>query len=90
MLKTVSAYEARTNLGELLNLVYYKGIEVVVEKMGKPVVKITRIKKEKDKIPKEELIKRYAGILTDKEAKEIRKNIKKFRKNFQLIRKVSL
>jgi len=90
MIKTVSAYEARTNLGELLNLVYYKDVEVVVEKMGKPVVRITRIEKERDKISKEELIKRYTGILTDEEAKEIRKNIKKFRKNFQLIRKFSL
>lgn len=36
-MKTVSAYNARTNFGELLNEIYYRGEEIVVEKMGKPV-----------------------------------------------------
>lgn len=36
-MKTVSAYKARTNFGELLNEIYYRGEEVIVEKMGKPV-----------------------------------------------------
>lgn len=39
---TVSAYRARTNFGEILNLVYYRGDEVVVERKGKPVVKIIK------------------------------------------------
>ena len=43
MTKTISAYEARTNLGEILNLVYYRGDTVIIEKMGKPMVKLTRV-----------------------------------------------
>ena len=41
-MKTVSAYQARTNFGEILNLVYYQGGEVVVERKGKPMVKIVK------------------------------------------------
>lgn len=40
----VSAHQLRNNLGEMLNRVYYSGYEIVVEKMGKPVAKITPIK----------------------------------------------
>lgn len=46
MTKIISAYEARTNFGELLNQVYYQGEEVVVTKSGKNMV---RIIKEEDK-----------------------------------------
>ena len=42
-MKTVSAYTARTNFGELLNEVYYQGEEFVVERKGKPLAKISRI-----------------------------------------------
>lgn len=48
-MKTVSAYHARTNFGEILNMVYYQGNEVVVERKGKPVVKIIKFT---DEIPK--------------------------------------
>lgn len=43
-MKTVSAYKARTNFGELLNEIYYRGEEVIVEKMGKPVAMIIPFK----------------------------------------------
>lgn len=52
MTKTVSAYEARTNLGELLNLVYYKGDIVIIEKMGKPMVKLTKVEVPKKRTKK--------------------------------------
>ena len=42
MIKIVSAYEARTNLGELINLVYYKGNEIIIERKGKAMVKIVK------------------------------------------------
>lgn len=44
-MKTVSAFTARTNFGEILNQVYYSGEEIVVERKGKPLVKISRIDK---------------------------------------------
>lgn len=46
MTKIVSAYEARTNFGELLNLVYYQGENVVVTKSGKIMAQITKPKTE--------------------------------------------
>ena len=39
-MKTISAYKARTNFGELLNEVYYKDEEIVIERKGKPMVKM--------------------------------------------------
>lgn len=47
MTKIVSAYEARTNFGELLNEVYYKGEAVIISKSGK---NIARIIKEEDSV----------------------------------------
>ncbi|NCO88982.1 hypothetical protein CO083_00060 [Candidatus Roizmanbacteria bacterium CG_4_9_14_0_8_um_filter_34_12] len=45
--KVYSAFQARNNFGELLNLVYYQNIEVVIEKMNKPVARIVPIQKAK-------------------------------------------
>lgn len=49
MLKTISAYKARRNLGEILNEVYYSGNIYVVERAGKPMVKVVKILPEKKK-----------------------------------------
>ena len=73
MTKTVSAYEARTNLGELINLAYYQGAEIVVKRMGKPMVKIVRI----DKDEKKQTHSRKTQL--SRKAR-IRKNIKKVQK----------
>lgn len=86
MIKTVSAYEARTNFGELINLAYYNGYEVIVERMGKPMVKIIKADISKEDLKKKAL--RLAGVW--KENKEIEKNMREFRKNFRLIRHVSI
>ncbi|OGG09805.1 hypothetical protein A2781_05090 [Candidatus Gottesmanbacteria bacterium RIFCSPHIGHO2_01_FULL_42_27] len=83
MAKTVSAYEARTKFGEILNLVYYQNIEIIVEKMGKPLVKIVKV----SPLSFEEKIAKYAGIWkTDKDIKKIESAMKKFRKNFKFTR----
>jgi prevent-host-death family protein len=37
MKRKISAGEARTRLGELLEAVYYRGDEVVIERAGKPM-----------------------------------------------------
>jgi prevent-host-death family protein len=37
MKRTISAVEARKRLGELLEGVYYRGDEVVIERAGKPM-----------------------------------------------------
>ena len=43
MTKTVNVYKLRTNLGEYLNEVYYQGNEVIVERRGRPMVKIVQV-----------------------------------------------
>lgn len=86
MIKTVSAYEARTNLGELINLAYYKGVEVVIERMGKPMVKIVKINRDKleDKEKANEAILRFGGIWKSRDGDSIEKNARAFRKEFKL------
>jgi prevent-host-death family protein len=37
MKRTVSAVEARKRLGEILESVYYRGDEVIIERAGKPM-----------------------------------------------------
>lgn len=79
MTKTVSAYEARTNLGELLNLVYYKGDTVIIEKMGKPMVKLTKIDTLKKRVGKD--VKNWAGIWDNKDGELIEKYALDLRKS---------
>lgn len=47
MTKIMSAYQARTNFGEILNMVYYQGEEILITKSGKTVAQITKPKDER-------------------------------------------
>lgn len=82
MTKTVSAYEARTKFGEILNLVYYRDMEIIVEKMGKPLVKIVKV----SPLTFEEKVTKYAGTWSSKETKVIEKEAKKLRKTGRFTR----
>lgn len=85
MTKTMSAYEARTKFGELMNLVYYKDIEIIVEKMGKPMIKITKVSTPKKS--RAEILAKYAGIWKgNDDMDKIEASMKEFRKNFKLTR----
>jgi prevent-host-death family protein len=92
MVKRMSAYKARTNFGELLNLVYYKGYEIIVERAGKPTARVVPLSKSdvKPKSKKVNKAKRslveFAGIWSDEDVKEIRKGMKEFRTNFKIVR----
>lgn len=46
-MRTVSAYDARVRLGELLNEVYYRDEEIIIERKGKPMVKISKVEEPK-------------------------------------------
>lgn len=70
MTKTISAYEARTNLGEILNLVYYRGDTVIIEKMGKPMAKLVRIDSSKERAKSR---KDWAGAWSGKDGELIEK-----------------
>ncbi|MFZ5365858.1 MAG: type II toxin-antitoxin system Phd/YefM family antitoxin [Patescibacteria group bacterium] len=78
-MKTVSAYKARTNFGELLNEVYYRGEEITVEKMGKPVVKIIPLKKE-ERVSKNPFLA-AAGSWKEVKAEKLIKEIYRRRKD---------
>lgn len=71
MTKIISAYEARTNLGEILNLVYYRGDTVIIEKMGKPMVKLTKVDISTKKTIRDK--KRWVGIWDNKDGGLIEK-----------------
>lgn len=77
-MKTISAYKARTNFGELLNEVYYKGEEIVVERKGKAMVKISKVVNKSD--GGKDFFK-LAGILADEEAVRIKRMIKEGRRD---------
>lgn len=78
-MKTISAYNARTKFGELLNEVYYKGEEVVVERKGKPMVKI--VKAELSKKKKIDPFLRAAGVWRDLDTDRMTEEIYKKRKD---------
>ena len=40
MIKTLTAIKARQNLGELLEEVYYKGDQFIIERAGKPMAAV--------------------------------------------------
>lgn len=84
MTKTVSAYEARTKLGELLNLVYYKGIDVVIERKGKAMVKLTKVeaapKMKKNSKKNIDNFMRFAGIWKGEDTERIKKELREERK----------
>lgn len=42
MVHVVSAQQARRQFGEIMNMVYYQGESVIVERAGKPMVRIVK------------------------------------------------
>jgi len=78
-MKTISAYDARTKLGELLNEVYYKNEEIVIERKGKPMVKI--IKYEESVNDKDDAFHKLAGLWKDLDTDKMIKDIYEARKD---------
>ena len=58
MKKTVSAQEARNNLGSLLNMVYYQDAEIIIQRGSLPMAKIVPLDSKKEK---KRTIKELAG-----------------------------
>lgn len=78
-MKTVSAYKARTNFGELINRAYYNHEEIIIERKGKAMVKISRIDESKEKA--RNLFKEAAGAWNNLDSTKLIKNIYKSRKD---------
>lgn len=62
MRNLITATEARNKWFEILNLVYFRGEEIVIEKNKIPIVKLTAVGKP-NVISASEVIKKTAGFL---------------------------
>lgn len=79
-MRTVSAYDARVRFGELLNEVYYRDEEIIVERKGRPMVKISKFEKPKTEAD----LKAFAaaaGSWKDVDTDKFMANIYKSRQN---------
>ena len=73
MTKTVTAIQARRNLGEILNRAYYNGEETIVARKGKTIARIVPPYVKKTNVNS---ILSFAGILSTKDAGIIKKSVK--------------
>ena len=80
----VSISDFRNNISDYINRVVYNKDSFLLKK-GKSIVAKVIVYKEKKELLTEDKIKKYAGILSDVEAKNIKNHMKKFRKNFKLL-----
>lgn len=80
----VNISEFRNNISDYINRVIYNKDSFLLKK-GKSIVARVIVYKEKKEYLTEDKIKKYAGILSDVEAKDMKKHMKKFRKNFKII-----
>lgn len=81
----VKISEFRNNISDYINRVIYNKDSFLLKK-GKLIVARVVFYKEQKELLTEDNIKKYAGILSDVEAKNIKKYMKKFRKNFKLLK----
>ena len=62
----VSATQLKRQVAEIINLVYYQKKEVVVQRFGKPVVRIVpEGKDKKEKVRIEDKLKKFFGTAKD-------------------------
>ena len=66
MTKVISAYDARTNFGEIISQVYYQNEEIIVTKTGKPMVKIVKADMEKEAKMTSSRLEELYGIWEDR------------------------
>lgn len=84
MVNIVNISDFRNNISDYINRVVYKNDSFLLKRGRSIVAKVISYRKEKEALT-EDKIKKYAGILSDSEAKKIKKYMKKFRKNFKLL-----
>lgn len=81
----VNVSDFRNNISDYINRVIYNKDSFLLKK-GKSIVARVVFYKEQKELLTEDKIKKYAGILSDSEAKNMKKHMKKFRKNFKLLK----
>jgi len=78
MTKTVTALEARKNLGEILNRAYYKGEATIILRKGKTIARIVPPATKEVNLNS---ILSFAGTLSKEDADIINKSTKTGREN---------
>lgn len=82
MTETISVQKARTSLGEVINKVYYRGLTFVVERKGKPMVKIVPLEGREDDIhARMKKLMKLAGSLPAEDGERMLEVIYRERKN---------
>lgn len=81
----VNISDFRNNISDYINRVIYNKDSFLLKK-GKSIVAKVVVYQEKKEYLNEDLIKKYAGILNDTEAKDMKKYTNKFRRNFKLFK----
>ena len=81
MIQTISVQKVRASLGELINEAYYTGREFIVERKGKPMVKITRIASSTDGTQSRVVaFMKFAGCLPKKDGVRMKSIVQSARK----------
>lgn len=83
LLQTVTMSDARARFAELVNLAFYNNATIVVTRMDKPTVKITKV--DDNAVAPKRDISDLIGAW-GKDGDTIAKYAKKFRKEFKFIR----
>ena len=81
----VNISDFRNNISDYINRVIYNKDSFLLKK-GKSIVAKVVVYKEQKELLTEDKIKKYVGILSDGEAKNMKKHMRKFRKNFKIIK----
>ena len=80
----VKISDFRNNISDYINRVIYNKDSFLLKKGKSIVARIVFYKEQKEYLT-ENKIKKYVGILSDTEAKNMKKHMKKFHKNFKLL-----
>jgi len=84
MNNVINVSEFRNNISDYINRVIYNNDSFLLKKGRSIVAKVVTYKEQKEVIT-EDKIKKYAGILSDVEAKQVKKYMRKLRRNFKLL-----
>lgn len=87
MLKTINALKARRNLGQLLEEVFYKGDQFVIERAGKPMAvvispseyEVYKEQREQDMKVFDEIRKKNKGATLEEVERDVQKAIEAVR-----------
>jgi len=85
MSNIVNVSDFRNNISDYINRVRYNKDSFLLKK-GKSIVARVIFYKEQKELLTEDKIKKYAGILSDAEAKNMKKHMRKFREDFKILK----